>query len=226
MCGIHAVLSSQTPTSSASHPQDHGLPAELKRCLHARGPDHFGQVERAIHASDDGTSLWSLRLTSSVLALRGGHVARQPLVDPGSDSVLCWNGEAWRVDGRRVAGGENDGEAVLGRLVEASLGGLEALLGVLRGIEGPFAFVYYDAPTETLLFGRDRLGRRSLVMARDEGGGVTLCSVANGEGWREVEADGIYALRVGVVEVSRHEWVVGDDAADFVSILGAGGLLF
>ncbi|KAK4134052.1 putative asparagine protein [Trichocladium antarcticum] len=236
MCGIHAVLSPAPP--GPSHTHAHGLPAEIQRCLHARGPDHFGQAARAIHVvaaaaaagPDGGAPLWSLRLTASVLALRGDHVARQPLVDRATGSVLCWNGEAWRVGGdrgkrgRRVDRGENDGEAVLKLLLAGgSARGLEGLLGAVRGVEGPFAFVYYDAPTETLLFGRDRLGRRSLVMASDGAGGVVLCSVAGavagGEVWKEVEADGIYALRIGA-EVSRHEWVVGGDGADFVSGIG------
>ncbi|KAL2172915.1 hypothetical protein VTG60DRAFT_93 [Thermothelomyces hinnuleus] len=103
-------------------------------------------------------------------------------------------------------------------------GGVDAQLDVLRGIEGPFAFVYYDAVAGTVLYGRDRLGRRSLLAAAPTGdGGLTLCSVAGeaGGGWEEVEADGIYVLRLGGEAVrERHEWVAGEDAAEFVSGIG------
>ncbi|KAK4125569.1 hypothetical protein N657DRAFT_654199 [Parathielavia appendiculata] len=224
MCGIHATIA---PTPSLC---DLGLPPELKRCLVARGPDHFGQVDRQQHIPIDGShdgpteTEWSLRFTSTVLALRGDHVARQPLTDPRTGSVLCWNGEAWRVDGRPVEAGENDGEVVFARLVTASSGGaagVDAVLEVLRGIEGPFAFVYYDASAGRVFFGRDRLGRRSLLTA-SMGGGLALCSVAapGEDGWREVEADGVYVVTVGEVVPERHDWAVGDGAVDFVSGIG------
>jgi asparagine synthetase B (glutamine-hydrolysing) len=100
---------------------------------------------------------------------------------------------------------------------------VDAVLEVLRGIEGPFAFVYYDAGAGRVFFGRDRLGRRSLLMAPTEGGGLALCSVAGQteEGWEEVEADGVYVVTLGVEATpERHDWVVGDGAADFVSTFG------
>ncbi|KAH6856336.1 asparagine synthase-domain-containing protein [Chaetomium sp. MPI-CAGE-AT-0009] len=223
MCGIHATLSPTPPPD---------LPPDLRRRLHARGPDHFGQVDRRVPGVD-GTTDWSLRFTSTVLALRGDHVAPQPMAD-GSEtgSVLCWNGEAWRVGGERVVG--NDGEVVFARLAAAAAGwggagcgggagGVDAVLDVLRGIEGPFAFVYYDAAVGRVFFGRDRLGRRSLLMAPTGHGGLALCSVPGeaGEGWREVEADGIYVVTVGEdASPERYDWAVGENAADFVSGIG------
>lgn len=38
-----------------------------------------------------------------------------------------------------------------------------AVLDVLCEIEGPFAFIFWEARKRRLWFGRDRLGRRSLV---------------------------------------------------------------
>lgn len=217
MCGIHAILTRS--------PSLHDLPPELRRGLVARGPDHFGQVERRVAGGADGD--WSLRFTSTVLALRGDHVARQPLTaDAGADarsgSVLCWNGEAWRVGGRRVEAGENDGELVFASLLAAAAESGEAVLDVLRGVEGPFAFVFYDAAAGTLFFGRDRLGRRSLLLAHARDGGMALCSITGGAGeeWREVEADGIYVVKpLDGAQPERRDWVVDEDAADFVSTL-------
>jgi hypothetical protein len=297
MCGIHALISPST-TNTSSLPEDE-LPPEIKQRLLARGPDHFGRVVRYASissatinssSSDDvgtGTCInsntYTLRFTSSVLALRGDHVARQPLVAnlasssfssdssarpsnadsaagtglagaesgselrPGSGSVLCWNGEAWRVhvnsghDGERcVRAGENDGEVVLGLLMAgiasvSSAGGAaaedreQAVLNVLRGIEGPFAFVFFDEHAATVYFGRDRLGRRSLLSRALENGGLELCSVAGGDGkgWMEVEADGVYVLRLGTDRTPRRcGWMVGEDEGDFVSTTAnPGGLL-
>ncbi|KAK3306802.1 asparagine synthase-domain-containing protein [Chaetomium strumarium] len=229
MCGIHFVLCPSTA-------QQADLPPELKCRLLARGPDHFGQVHRRVcplqHANAAG---WSLRFTSTVLALRGSDsgdgVTRQPLADEATGSVLCWNGEAWRVGGARVGAGENDARVVFARLLAASTSGpasAERVLDALRRIEGPFAFVYYDAVAGSVFFGRDRLGRRSLLLTQRPGvegqEALELCSVAGeaGDGWREVEADGIYAVRLGEEGISlmRHDWVAREDAADFVSGIG------
>ncbi|KAK0636622.1 asparagine synthase-domain-containing protein [Bombardia bombarda] len=243
MCGIHAVLSATAHTPST----------ELKHRLVNRGPDYLGQVERRVGSgSGSGSdSARTLTFTSTVLALRGDHVARQPLVD-ANGSVLCWNGEAWRIDGENVEG--NDGEAIFGMLMKASASsttaGKDAILDVFRAIEGPFAFVYYDKPSEALFYGRDRLGRRSLMIAALEDSDVAssgapaliLSSIAEActPNWKEVEADGIYALDLvgsgtGNVQQSesgatiqglqlpakKHEWLAaGGDHADFVSSIG------
>jgi asparagine synthetase B (glutamine-hydrolysing) len=41
---------------------------------------------------------------------------------------------------------------------------LRRLSSLLYSIEGPFAFVLYHRPSKTIYFGRDRLGRRSLLL--------------------------------------------------------------
>ncbi|KAJ4415904.1 hypothetical protein N0V85_002506 [Neurospora sp. IMI 360204] len=260
MCGIHAVL---TPPGIT-----HTVSPDLTRCLCNRGPDYLGQVERRVTSSTNSESSdsWKLKLTSTVLALRGDHVAKQPLSCPDTDkgSVLCWNGEAWRINGEPVSG--NDGEEIsrLLREVEASASATatatsstdeekeKRILDVFRAIEGPFAFVYWHEVGRKVFFGRDRLGRRSLMMKRDERTGeVVLSSVAEGlngggdananatanataNGWKEVEADGIYVLDLGLLPVSgkceegvrtvleplRTDWIEGVDPAEFVSSIG------
>lgn len=115
----------------------------------------------------------------------------------------------------------NDTEAVLGLLLNASLSrpklGHDSVLEALRSIEGPFAFIYFDKPSKYLYYGRDRLGRRSLLVnAKDP---FILSSVADSpsDDWAEVEADGCYKfdLRINYAEElsqmpTRHEWVEDD----------------
>ncbi|KAF5572916.1 asparagine synthase [Fusarium pseudocircinatum] len=150
-----------------------------------------------------------LTFTSTVLSLRGDHVAKQPLVDHVTESILCWNGEAWVIQGDSVQG--NDGEAILALLAGASRGAGD-VLGILRAIEGPFAFIYLDKPAKRLYYGRDRLGRRSLLVK--DGSPFVLSSIAETlvDGWTEVEADGCYTLDLsksdspeGLVP-DRHDW--------------------
>lgn len=224
MCGIHVVISPSQPDE---------IPANLQRCLCNRGPDHILTYETRL----DDTATTHLAFTSTVLALRGDHIAQQPFVDSTSGSVFCWNGEAWKIRHHDVAG--NDGETIAGLLNEAVVQNSSdregAILKALRSIDGPFAFVFFDKPSKKLYFGRDRLGRRSLLI-RHDGQGLVLSSIAESidPQWKEVEADGVYVLNLasrgkgsdGAKEldpvVTRMQWFDGEDAEHFVSTAAVG----
>ncbi|CEI64268.1 Asparagine synthetase domain-containing protein C4F6.11c [Fusarium venenatum] len=208
MCGIHASINISP---------DQALSSELERCLCNRGPDHTGIVKTQL---DNSHGELFLTFTSTVLSLRGDHVARQPFVDPVTESVLCWNGEAWALRGEPVQG--NDGEAILALLAETSKGSGD-VMGVLRDIEGPFAFIYLDKPAKRLYYGRDRLGRRSLLVK--DGLPFSLSSIAETpvDGWTEVEADGCYTLDlsadvfVGLVP-ERHDWTADTSLVSSIGV--------
>ncbi|KAF4962694.1 hypothetical protein FSARC_9255 [Fusarium sarcochroum] len=210
MCGIHATISSSP---------DQNISSELERCLANRGPDHTGTVKTQLNVG--GHDLF-LTFTSTVLSLRGDHVAKQPLVDPKTGSVLCWNGEAWGIRGEPVQG--NDGEAILALLAEASRDSGDEILNVLRAIEGPFAFIYLDKPAKRLYYGRDRLGRRSLLVK--DGLPLVLSSIAEmpADGWTEVEADGCYTLDLSTGSSSsklvpeRHDWTADTSLVSSIGI--------
>lgn len=216
MCGIHATISVDDAAE---------LSENLRQSLTDRGPDHLGVAERHLsHAT--------LRFTSTVLALRGDHVAKQPFEDTKSGSVFCWNGEAWKLDDQRVKG--NDGEAVFNRLVHTQdtepAARKNQVLSILRSIQGPFAFLYFDAPGQCLYYGRDRLGRRSLLLNQaPDGKSIAFSSIAGvpNHGWNEVQADGIYTMAllssstaVGEpvlgAQTSRDDWMPSQ-GADLVS---------
>ncbi|KAI1647832.1 asparagine synthase-domain-containing protein [Daldinia loculata] len=226
MCGIHGVV------STTAIPD---ISQELKNLLSNRGPDHFGQVSREL-PFENGNSLIHLNLTSTVLALRGDHIAKQPLESPTTGSVLCWNGEAWRIEGQPISS-KNDGELILSKLDAADAPSAEAreshILSVLRSIDGPFAFLFYDTQDKRLYFGRDRLGRRSLLFNQaEDGNSISFSSIADvpTTGWKEVNADGIYSLNLATrlatpsgmkldTHLTRYDWVTsGGD--NMVSSIG------
>ena len=188
MCGIFTSVSTCTWNSPCP---------ELQDLLCKRGPDHIGHQKTHI-LGQDGYQYF-ISLVSTVLALRGGLLTTQPFVDSSTQSTLCWNGEAWTLGAAQVEG--NDGKAVFDALIRASCtpvkGSMatDAVLATLRSISGPFAFVYLDRTHSCIYFGRDRLGRRSLLYKNDSNG-IELSSTADsmsGE-WKEVEADGIYRI--------------------------------
>ncbi|QKX55874.1 uncharacterized protein TRUGW13939_02973 [Talaromyces rugulosus] len=216
MCGIFFSLSAS----------EHVLPKEKTvTWLRNRGPDnyHVHRVQLSCGATDPGkvaagaaaSETVYLTFVSTVLGLRGDHITSQPLVDPESRSVLCWNGEAWKVFGEAVQG--NDTELVFQRLVEASkpsddddhddnnsrVGSasktLVRLTNVINNITGPFSFVFYDGFHQRLFFSRDCLGRRSLLHTLDEDGTIRISSICDDDGasstpFEEVETDGLHMI--------------------------------
>jgi asparagine synthetase B (glutamine-hydrolysing) len=179
MCGIYCALS--------RHGHVLTTPEPLLAKLQSRGPDSFRQ-----HVVRLSPTL-CLIFAASVLSLRGDRVVAQPLVDVATGSVLCWNGEAWAINGARVEG--NDSEAVFRLLLEGA--GRRGVLDAFSSIRGPFSCVYYDGRRRELFFGRDVLGRRSMVKTVTPSGDVILCSVPRPETnavWTEVEADGMYVV--------------------------------
>lgn len=202
MCGIYASICRR---------KDLTVSKPLQDCLVNRGPDHIGNVQKAIRLS--GQEDLYLTCIATVLSLRGHGITQQPLLSQSTNSILCWNGEAWSIKGHAVSG--NDGAAVLAALDVAI--GHDAILDVFRAIEGPFAFIYYDARDGGhIYFGRDRLGRRSLLVHDEDS--FVLSSVADSGilGWKEVEADGLYTLDVSKLgdlrsdimqAAQRHEWL-------------------
>lgn len=206
MCGIFASLNQ----GGAKLPTEHAV-----SFLKARGPDSFcttsislspGHSPRNAHPPAQS---YMLTCCSSVLALRGDLIQQQPLVDDATGSILCWNGEAWKLDGRLVSG--NDSSQVFQALLSAtsSSSPTNAIIEVLTSITGPFAFVFFDHRSSTLYYGRDRLGRRSLLLQQDDLG-LSLCSVPSVPEHPSIEVDTscIYALTIteGRIETTHLPW--------------------
>lgn len=72
-------------------------------------------------------------------------------------------------------------------------------MSVLWKIEGPYSLIYYQKSTDTLYFGRDIIGRHSLLLKIDsKANSLTLTSVANKnmKGIVEIPAIGIFAMNL------------------------------
>ncbi|EKX51578.1 hypothetical protein GUITHDRAFT_48895, partial [Guillardia theta CCMP2712] len=158
--------------------------------LRRRGPDGWGS--RELRGG-------RITLLAAVLHLRGREMCEQPAGQIGGD-VLCWNGEVF--GGMEVKEHTSDTPVVLdqfSRACAAGGGGGEHFLQAVSRIEGPFAFIFWEERAKRLWFGRDRLGRRSLLMRRIDGGGYQLSSCAGNiqeKGWEEVTPDGIFFLQL------------------------------
>ena len=201
MCGIYCSLSYSQAT----------LPSETTlQYLKQRGPDSCLTVRRIVREQSRSVDC-HLTFCSSVLSLRGDTITQQPLEDPLSDSVLCWNGEAWKFEGKNVLG--SDAQIVFNLLLDAAkrrpadadttcsgaASSLRRILTVMSRISGPFAFIFYDSRAQRIFFGRDILGRRALLTAVTRGGSMLVSSVrdpSHANIWEEVEADGLRVVKI------------------------------
>lgn len=162
--------------------------------LAKRGPD--AQVARQWSCGPDG-ALQAL-LAASVLRMRPGPVIFQPvefwsdvLAEPG---FLCWNGEVY---GGMDADGACDTPVVASWLRRAA--SLEEWVAMLAAVRGPHAFVVWLPRSGRLWFGRDPVGRRSLLVAC-QSAFVVSSTAFGGEAaglWREVPIGGAFELRIG-----------------------------
>jgi len=217
MCGIFVSVAI---AGQATAPND-----TIKDLLCKRGPDSHQICERIVTSGVDGEYFDAhLLFFASVLSLRGTETVHQPLVDESSGIMLCWNGEAWKIDGKPVT--NNDATSVLEILVAAIRADEQDescrcneenrvdvavdhvphknVYGALRSISGPFAFALWDPINSRLYLGRDRLGRRSLLM-KTKGCLLFLSSVTDGtEGWTEVDATGMFVLNFKQKTIPSH----------------------
>lgn len=224
MCGIFFSCSQEEhrPASDA-----------LSDYLQRRGPDGADSISPSVTletkaSRHSGPNMqkrtYFLTFLSTVLSLRGSSVVRQPLRDPESGSSLCWNGEAWKIGNQSIQG--SDAEYVFDLFLNATKRhrdnadhtpaspnhSLQGVVDILSSITGPYAFVLYDAQHHRVFYGRDALGRRSLLISRYTTKDIVLSSVcdpADSEHCMEVEADGIYVLDLtaNVDRVTRVPWV-------------------
>jgi len=124
--------------------------------------------------------------------MQGDEPCPQPALDDSSDCVLLWNGDAFQ--GLECTPGESDTSALLKRLAQAEDD--DQIASILADIRGPFAFIFYK--NGSLWFGRDVLGRHSLVVSQSEAGqSLTLCSLATSGESVEVPAVGFFQISLG-----------------------------
>jgi len=79
------------------------------------------------------------------------------------------------------------------------------IVSVLRKIEGPYSLIYYQKSSNTLYFGRDIIGRHSLLLKVDnEVNSLTLTSVANKKMKEivEVPAIGIFTMNLNTSKIN------------------------
>ncbi|XP_075861865.1 asparagine synthetase domain-containing protein 1 [Microcebus murinus] len=190
MCGICCSVSFSIDNFSKDLKED--LLYNLKR----RGPNSSRQLLK----SDVN---YQCLFSGHVLHLRGVLTA-QPLEDERGN-VFLWNGEVF--SGIKVEAEENDTQIMFNYL--SSCKNESDILSLFSKVQGPWSFIYYQASTHYLWFGRDFFGRRSLLWHFSNLGksfclssvGAQTSGVANH--WQEVPSSGVFRIDLKSPTISR-----------------------
>ncbi|CAL7938955.1 unnamed protein product [Xylocopa violacea] len=181
MCGIFCHVSqSQQNNKEVSH--------EWNICrdyIAARGPDKL--VEKFENLSKN----WFGHFVASILWMQGSSIGEQPALD-SIGNILLWNGDIFF--GNLAQDQTCDTNVLLNSLKLSS-----NVLSVFEQIQGPYSFIYYQKSSNLLYFGRDIIGRHSLLLKMDTDENIlTLTSVASKQINKivEVPAIGIFSVNL------------------------------
>ena len=163
------------------------------KLLHNRGPDY---------ASDHSVLAlphYSAFFTSTVLQIQGDILVPQPVVS-SEGSILVWNGELLNHSEFEESNTMQNDTLLIAQLLSCS-----PPCNILDHAKGPFSFIYLDTSKNLLWFGKDKFGRRSLLLRFVEPSKVVLSSV--GLPGVEVPAGkGIYSINLLSGLVAFHPW--------------------
>ncbi|EGG14893.1 hypothetical protein DFA_10766 [Cavenderia fasciculata] len=221
---------------------------DLKGRLYNRGPDSLKihQFNLSINNNNKDCNNNNVEITmiSSVLGMRG-PLTIQPVVDDDGN-ILMWNGEIF--GGYDIGVNDNDTSLLIDRLnridhhhhinnnendtdnIESNSNNIREIVNTLVKIQGPFAFVYWNSKSRRLWFGRDVLGRRSLLVNRSNDRFILSSIGSFPQGiddskslpkWDEVNTFGLYSIQLpseinnNIVYLERHSW---DNSKDKLNI--------
>jgi asparagine synthetase B (glutamine-hydrolysing) len=141
-----------------------------------------------------------------VLHLRGGKVM-QPKEDDGN--LLLFNGEIFGGNYYDQLNGGNDTEFISNALSNAK--SQQDILNVISEIHGPFSIIYWKKSLQRLYYGRDFLGRRSLLKLKSkENNSFILASVSevfeDNDEWEEVPTTGVFVMDLEELQHFEISW--------------------
>ena len=170
------------------------LHERVSAAVDRRGPDFQQRVSFCI---DDH----ELLLHASVLHIRGSIGVAQPVESRCGRYVLAWNGEYYGDSKDGELSKQSDTMMLLQMLIEHP-----NPPQALSDWEGPFALVLIDREQKCVWFGRDRLGRRSLLIGKPGNSKSILISSVQCVHAQEVPPSGFYRLSILDMEISSHPW--------------------
>ena len=181
MCGIGLTFAHPT------HEKIDDLSKLIQDALISRGPD-----DQSSRTYIDNDNEWTLNLFAAVLHMRGEKMIQQPYSSSSlcGQYCFCWNGECYSHDeaygmpsfdiANLDSNSENESDTVrvmqmIQNAIDERAGKLNgfsskeehgAIVSALSRVHGEYSFILLSETSNCLYFGRDPLGRRSLLMSK------------------------------------------------------------
>lgn len=217
MCGILFII------EEAKSQIDDSLKQKIKKLCHfidQRGPEYQSKLCRV---NPHGLNI-KIHHKSSVLSFRTENIQKQPLISQTTKNILLFNGQIYSyrehsnsfVDLSNIDPCKSDVEFLLERLDLCCKS--SEVLHIITRIRGPFAITFWHNRLQSLFYGRDIFGRRSLCITSRTQGNYPMIISSIGpnhifEGcdltWSEVPANGVYELKFNQndeMNIDFHEW--------------------
>lgn len=178
--------------------------------INSRGPDYNSPL-----CDQRARCGLRLRLKASILHLRGDKMVKQPVISDNGD-MLLFNGQIYEFSGDLLPERTSDTLFLWNKL--RYLKTKQEVCSVFSNIDGPFSFIYWCNNLNSLFYGRDIFGRKSLCQV--SGGaeqypliissvGVREKFLVEGLYWTEVDCTGLHCLDFSSgVKKSRFTWEI------------------
>lgn len=150
MCGIYFIENNNSSLNIRNY----------LNILKRRGPN-CSKISNVLNCEFGAYVLWQ----------QGAKPFQQPCVDENEQHILIFNGDIFST---RDNMNESDTEWLFKQL--KSCNNDQDYLHLFQNIQGPFAFIYLNVENNLLWFGRDSLGRNSLLLSKSEHNGLILSS--------------------------------------------------
>ena len=248
MCGIEILVSEGEGNLGVA--QEWQVTNKMDEVLIKRGPN-YQSFQQFFEVDTENGRKQKAFVGASVLQMRG-PLTQQPIVNNKSEEsdiisgdFLSWNGEIFS-GSINVSENENDTKLLFNELIKRVENDTEvstdhSIPELLSSIHGPFAFIFWEEKKKRLWFGRDPLGRRSLLIHRkqENKNAENQVSFAISSGiskeiqkqyygetitdWAEIPPDNIYSIQFPVQLVPAYhiseELLIQDNIEDFNQLI-------
>lgn len=212
--------------------------------LHMRGSSSSSTSSSSSYNLGLGSSSSKVEPCSTLEEPVNSNVTIQPLTDSKTGNIFLWNGELYLFDDKPLPNHINDTQFLFDilntalttnstntkdssnldsskidatNLDSSNLDVANTILGVMEKCQGPWSFIFYHAQSQSLLFGRDFIGRRSLLYSIDGPNQFSLCSVSTRteNNWIELAPSGIYYMALSCLAITNPRYLRKDKMGNF-----------
>nr|KAF7404479.1 hypothetical protein H0235_015173 [Vespula pensylvanica] len=191
MCGIFCCIS-QHSEDSVKHSDEWD---KCKNLIISRGPDKLVKNFASL------TDIWYGHFAASILWMQGLKLVEQPLID-SDGNILLWNGDVFSGSLVNVLAKDDICDSIT---ILNAFSTSPNITNTLQYIQGPYSFIYFQKSSKVLYFGRDIIGRHSLLLQlNNEKNALTITSVGVKylKNTMEVPAVGIFAINLSDTNIN------------------------